>query len=510
MKEASGSERPKLVVLGNGMAAGRVLDDLFARAPDRYDVTIFGAEPRVNYDRIMLSPVLAGEKRFDDIIVHSDDWYARHHVDLRKGETVVAIDPAAQTVRTQSGVVERYDALVIAVGSRPILIPVPGVELPGVVTFRDLDDVNAMLAAAQRGGRAVVIGGGLLGLEAAAGLAAKGMKTTVVHLMPTLMERQLDPNAAYLLQKAIEKRGIEIHTGANTNAILGDDRATAVRLEDGRSLPADLVVMAVGIRPHTALARDAGLKVNRGIVVDDFLRTSDKNIFAIGECVEHRGQCYGLVAPLYEMAKTLAAILAGEIVTGYAGSVLSTKLKVTGIDVFSAGDFSEGDEKDEIVLRDPARGVYKRVVLRENRIIGAVLYGDTADGSWYFDLLKKGADVTSMRDTLIFGQAYQGGGAPMDPAAAVAALSDDAEICGCNGVCKGAITKAITAKGLTTLEDVRAQTKASSSCGQCTSKVEALLAVTLGDAYSVAARKPMCKCTDLTHDEVRGFILSKT
>jgi nitrite reductase (NADH) large subunit len=507
-KAAKQPKRPKLVVLGNGMAAGRVLDELFDRAPDRYDVTMFGAEPRVNYDRIMLSPVLAGEKRFDDIIVHSDDWYARHKVNLRKGETVVAIDPAARTVRTQSGVTERYDTLIVAVGSRPILIPVPGVELPGVVTFRDLDDVNAMLAAAQKGGNAVVIGGGLLGLEAAAGLAVKGMKTTVVHLMPTLMERQLDPNAAYLLQKAIEKRGIEILTSANTNAILGDEKVTGVRLEDGRTLPADLVVMAVGIRPHTALAKEAGLKVNRGIVVDDCLRTSDKNIFAIGECVEHRGQCYGLVAPLYEMAKTLAAVLAGEIVTGYAGSVLSTKLKVTGIDVFSAGDFSEGDEKDEIVLRDPSRGVYKRVVLRENRIIGAVLYGDTADGSWYFDLLKKGADIKSMRDMLIFGQAHQGGGA-LDPKAAVAALSDEAEICGCNGVCKGAIAKAITTRKLTTLEDVRAQTKASASCGQCTSKVEALLAATLGDAYAAAGRKAMCKCIDLTHDEVRAFILSK-
>jgi nitrite reductase (NADH) large subunit len=517
MKQASGSKRPKLprqpkrpklVILGNGMAAGRVLDELFERAPDRYDVTMFGAEPRVNYDRIMLSPVLAGEKRFDDIIVHSDDWYAQHKVNLRKGETVVAIDPGARTVRAQSGVIERYDTLIVAIGSRPILIPVPGVELPGVVTFRDLDDVNAMLAAAQKGGNAVVIGGGLLGLEAAAGLAAKGMKTTVVHLMPTLMERQLDPNAAYLLQKAIEKRGIEILTSANTNAILGDDKVTGVRLEGGRTLPADLVVMAVGIRPHIALAKEAGLKVNRGIVVDDCLRTSDKNIFAIGECVEHRGQCYGLVAPLYEMAKTLAAVLAGEIVTGYAGSVLSTKLKVTGIDVFSAGDFSEGDEKDEIVLRDPSRGVYKRVVLRENRIIGAVLYGDTADGSWYFDLLKKAADIKSMRDMLIFGQAHQGGGV-LDPKAAVAALSDDAEICGCNGVCKGAIAKAITTKKLTTLEDVRAQTKASASCGQCTSKVEALLAATLGDAYAAAGRKAMCKCIDLTHDEVRAFILSK-
>jgi nitrite reductase (NADH) large subunit len=509
MTQVSDTRRQKLVVLGNGMAAGRVLEELFARAPERYDVTVFGAEPRVNYDRIMLSPVLAGEKDFDDIIVHDDAWYARHNVDLRKGETVVAIDRAAQNVRTQSGAVEPYDHLLIATGSRPILLPIPGAELPGVVTFRDLDDVNAMLAAAKQGGNAVVIGGGLLGLEAAAGLALNGMKTTVIHLMPTLMERQLDPNAAYLLQKAIEKRGIDILTGANTNAILGDSKVAAVRLEDGRTLPADLVVMAVGIRPNTALAKEAGLEVKRGLVVDDLLRTSDKKISAVGECVEHRGQCYGLVAPLYDMAKTLGAALAGDDVGGYTGSATSTKLKVTGVDLFSAGDFSEGDEKDEIVLRDPSRGVYKRVVLRDNRIVGAVLYGDTGDGSWYFDLLKKSADVTSMRDMLIFGQAYQGGGAPLDPVAAVAALSDDAEICGCNGVCKGAITQAITVKGLTTLEDVRVQTKASSSCGQCTSKVEALLRATLGESYSASGRKPMCKCIDLTHEEVRGFIVAK-
>src|SRR5262245_39431195 len=438
MTHTAGSTRQKLIVIGNGMAAGRVLEELFARVPDRYDVTIFGAEPRVNYDRIMLSPVLSGEKRFDDIIVHNDGWYARHGVDLRKGEAVLAIDRTAQTVRMQSGAVERYDKLVIATGSKPILIPIPGAELPGVVTFRDLDDVNAMLAAAAKGGRAVVIGGGLLGLEAAAGLAAKGMKTTVVHLMPVLMERQLDPNAAYLLRRAIEKRGIEVITEANTNAILGDAWVEAVRLEDGRSLPADLGVMAVGIRPNIALAKDAGLEVKRGVLVDDLLRTSDDNIFAIGECVEHRGQCYGLVAPLYEMARTLAATLAGDEVQGYAGSVLSTKLKVTGVDVFSAGDFSEGDEKDEVVLRDPSRGVYKRIVLRENRVVGAVLYGDTADGSWYFDLLKKSADVSSMRDMLIFGQAYQGG-APLDPVASVAALSDDGQVCGFNGVCTGGV-----------------------------------------------------------------------
>jgi nitrite reductase (NADH) large subunit len=501
--------RKKLVVLGNGMAAGRVLEELFARAPDRYDVTIFGAEPRVNYDRIMLSPVLAGEKAFDDIVVHDDAWYAQHKIDLRKGEPIVAIDRAHRTVRTEAGKVESYDTLIIATGSKPILIPVPGAELPGVVTFRDLDDVDAMLTAAARGGNAVVIGGGLLGLEAAAGLATKGMKTTVVHLMPTLMERQLDPNAAYLLQRAIEKRGIEILTGANTQAIIGDEAVRAVRLDDGRTLPADLVVMAVGIRPNVQLAKDAGLEVKRGLVVDDHLQTNDRNIFAIGECVEHRGQCYGLVAPLYDMAKVLAAKLAGDDAPGYAGSATCTKLKVTGVDLFSAGDFSEGDEKDEIVLRDPSRGVYKRVVLRDNRVVGAVLYGDTADGAWYFDLLKKSADVTKMHDTLIFGQAYQGGGAPLDPVGLVANLSDDAEICGCNGVCKGTITQAITARGLTTIDDVRSGTKASASCGQCTSKVEALLVATLGGEYSAAARKPMCKCVDLTHAEVRNFIVAK-
>jgi nitrite reductase (NADH) large subunit len=491
------------------MAAGRVLEELFARAPDRYDVTIFSAEPRVNYDRIMLSPVLAGEKAFDDIIVHDDGWYAQHKVTLRKGEPVIGVDRAKRMVRTEAGAIHPYDTLIVATGSKPILIPVPGAELPGVVTFRDLDDVDAMLAAAAKGGNAVVIGGGLLGLEAAAGLATKGMKTTVVHLMPTLMERQLDPSAAYLLQRAIEKRGIEILTSANTQAIIGNDKVEAVRLDDGRTLPADLVVMAVGIRPNVALAKDAGLEVRRGVVVDDLMRTSDDHIHAVGECVEHRGQCYGLVAPLYDMAKTLAAKLAGEDVAPYTGSVTSTKLKVTGVDLFSAGDFSEGDETDEIVLRDPSRGVYKRVVLRDNRVVGAVLYGDTADGAWYFDLLKKGADIGKMHDTLIFGQAYQGGGAPLDPVALVSALSDDAEICGCNGVCKGVITQAISARGLTSLDDVRAGTKASASCGQCTSKVEALLVSTLGAAYAAAARKPMCKCTDLTHEEVRGRILSK-
>ncbi|MDJ1156993.1 nitrite reductase large subunit NirB [Chelatococcus sp. SYSU_G07232] len=499
----------RLVVVGNGMAAGRALEELFAKAPGRYAVTVFGAEPRVNYNRIMLSPVLSGEKAFEDIVIHDDDWYARHAVTLHKGKTVTAIDRDAKTVTTACGHMEPYDKLLIATGSQPIVIPIPGAALPGVVTFRDLDDVAAMQAAAGKGGRAVVIGGGLLGLEAAAGLKAKGMEVTVLHLMPTLMERQLDPSAGYLLQRAIEARGIEVLTRANTHAVLGEDKVEGVRLDDGRVIPADIVVMAVGIRPNAALAKASGLEVNRGLLVDDAMRTSDADIFSVGECVEHRGQCYGLVAPLYEMAKVAAAQLAGETEAAYTGSVTSTKLKVTGIDLFSAGDFSEGDGKEDIVLRDPSRGIYKRIVLADNRIVGAVLYGETGDGGWFFDLLKKSSDVATMRDTLIFGQAYQGG-SPLDPTAAVAALPDDAEICGCNGVCKGAIVTAINAKALTTLDEVRAHTKASASCGQCTGKVEQLLAATLGDGYRAAARKPMCKCTDLTHEEVRGFILAKS
>ena len=502
------TQKPKLVVIGNGMAAGRAMEELFGKSHPPMTVTVFGAEPRVNYNRIMLSPVLSGEKAFEDIIIHDESWYAKHDVELRRGEAIVAIDREAKTIETAAGEKLAYDRLVIATGSQPFVIPVPGANLKGVVTFRDLDDVEAMHVAAEKGGHAVVIGGGLLGLEAAAGLALKGMKVSVVHLMPTLMERQLDPNAGYLLQKAIAERGIDVLVGANTDAILGDDSVTGVKLKDGRILPADLVVMAVGIRPNAALAKAAGLACNRDVLVDDFLRTSDENIFALGECVEHRGQCYGLVAPLYDMAKILASELAGETTAGFVPAVTSTKLKVTGIDLFSAGDFSDDDENNEVVLRDPSRGIYKRVILRDNKIVGAVLYGDTEDGAWYFDLLKKGEDVGAFRDTLIFGQAYQGG-TPLDPTAAVAALPDDAEICGCNGVCKGAIVTAIQKDGLATLEDVRAKTKASASCGQCAGKVELLLAATLGDSYESSGRRPMCKCTDLTHEEVRGFIKAK-
>lgn len=498
----------KLVIIGNGMAPGRMLEHLFETAPDAYDVTIFNAEPRVNYDRIMLSPVLSGEKKFEEIIIHGDGWYIEHGIMLYKGHKIIEIDRDAKTVTSNHDETVAYDKLVIATGSVPFIIPVPGNDLPGVLTYRDLDDVDAMLLAAQAREKVVVIGGGLLGLEAAAGLEMRGMDVTVLHLMPTLMERQLDATAGYLLQRELESRGIKVMTGANTKRIVGNGKIEGVELEDGTVIPASLVIMAVGIKPNAKIAVDAGLTVERGIVVDNVMRTSDPDIYALGECAEVQGQVYGLVAPLYEMARVAAASLAGVEGATFTHVDTPTKLKVTGIDLYSLGDFAEGDDREEIVLRDATAGIYKRVILKDDRIVGTVLYGETGDGAWFNDLKKKETNISEMRDTLIFGSAYQGGGAG-DPSAAVAALPDDAEICGCNGVCKGAIVSAITAKGLTTLDDVRSHTKASSSCGTCTGLVEQLMSLTLGDSYNPAAVSPMCPCTELGHDEVRRLIKTK-
>ncbi len=499
--------RDHLVVIGNGMAGCRAVEELLARDPARYRVTIFGAEPRVNYNRIMLSPVLAGEKSFDDIVINDADWYAANGIALVAGDPVVRVDRAARTVTTRGGLIESYDRLLIATGSDPFIIPVPGKDLPGVIAFRDMDDVDTMLAAADAGGDAVVIGGGLLGLEAAHGLSLRGMKVTVIHLMPTLMERQLDEAAGWLLKQALEGRGQTILTGADTAEIVGDSKVEGVKLKDGTLIPASLVVMAVGIRPSVALARDAGLAVGRGIQVDDHMVTSDPHVLAVGECVEHDGQVYGLVAPLWDMCRSLADGLV-EQPTGYRGSVTSTKLTVSGIDVFSAGDFSGGDGCEDIVLRDASRGVYKRVIVKDDRIVGAVLYGDTADGSWYFDLLKKQEDVSDLRDLLIFGQSFASGGGAADPKAAVAALSDDAEICGCNGVTKGQVVSCI-AKGAHSLDAVRGTCKASASCGSCTGLVENLLALTLGDDVQ-SGPKTMCKCTSFGHDDVRREIVAQS
>ena len=497
----------KLVIIGAGMASGRMLEELFERNPDAYDVTLFGAEPRGNYNRIMLSPVLAGSKRFDEIITHDAAWYRAHGVHCRFGEAVVRIDRRNKRVISQSGATD-YDKLVIATGSAPFFIPVAGNDLPGVIGFRDLDDVEKMQqAAAKPQGKAVIIGGGLLGLEAAAALKERGMDVTVLHLMGHLMERQLDPAAGYLLQKELEHRGIKVVCKAFTKAILGHDHVDAVLMEDGTVHAADLVVMAAGIRPEVRLATDAGLHVERGIVVNDAMLTSDPDIFAVGECVEHDSTVYGLVAPLYDMAKVLARSLTGEVVA-FVPPAVSTKLKVTGVDLFSVGDFAEGSDREEIVFRDPGRGIYKRIVLKDDRIIGTVMYGDTADSSWIFAKLKSGEDISEIRDTLIFGPAFQQG-VPTDPLATVASLPYEAEICGCNGVCKGTIVTAIQ-DGAGDLAAVKAVTKASASCGNCTGLVEQVLASTLGDDFALPTVQPICGCTEMTHEDVRRIIKSQS
>jgi nitrite reductase (NADH) large subunit len=505
------SEKKRLVVVGNGMAGMRTVEEVLARAPDRFGITVFGAEPHPNYNRIMLSPLLAGEKRFEDIVINSPDWYAANSIELVAGERVTQVDRAARLVVGEHGTTRPYDMLLLATGSDPFVIPVPGANLPGVVTFRDVADVETMLAAARRGGRAVVIGGGLLGLEAANGLARNGMDVTVVHLMPTLMERQLDPVAGAMLAADLERRGLRVLTSADTEALVGEDRVQAVRLKDGRELPADLVVMAVGIRPNATLARAIGLACGRGVIVDDGMRTSDPRIFAVGECVEHRGATYGLVAPIWDMTKVCADRLTSGPESAFAAAASGTRLKVTGVDMYSAGDFADGEGTEEVVFRDPARSTYKRLVLKDERLHGVVLYGDARDGGWYLDLLRRGAPLGELRELAIFGEAVAtaalGGGAAEGPAQALAALPAEAEICGCNGVCKGKILGAIEAQGLKTLDTVRAHTKASASCGSCTPQVEALLKLALGAGYAAQeGEKPMCRCTSLGHDRVRQEI----
>ncbi len=494
-----------LVLIGNGMAGIRTLEELLKLDADKYEITVFGAEPHPNYNRILLSPVLAGEKRFDEIVLNSREWYQENGITLHAGSPVVSIDRVKQKVHTADGMETGYDRLLIATGSDPFIIPVPGADLEGVVGFRDIHDVESMLDAASRYRRAVVVGGGLLGLEAANGLMKQGMEVTVVHLMDRLMERQLDQPAAKMLKASLEADGMRFLMQAETAAITGEERVQGIRFSDGSELETDLVVMAVGIRPNIRLAREAGIYCERGILVNDTMQTYDPKIYAVGECVQHRGNCYGLVAPLFEQAKVCANHLAELGYGRYEGSVTSTKLKVTGIDLFSAGNFMGDDTTEEILFQDPAGGVYKKLVLKDNRIEGAVLYGDTIDGAWYFQLMRAGTDVSDLRGKLLFGQHHLGDSGHGGQSQA-SAMSDDAQVCDCNGVCKGDIVKAITDKGLFTVDDVKAHTKAGASCGSCIGLVEQILESTLGSDYSAPEAKPLCKCTDFTHDQVKETI----
>ena len=509
-------KKSKLVMVGNGMAGVRALEELLKIAPDLYDITVFGAEPHPNYNRILLSPVLAGEQTLGEIVLNDWAWYLDNHITLHAGFTVNEVDRVRRVVHATDGkgqcVSTEYDRLIMATGSNPFILPIPGKDLQGVLAYRDIADTQAMIDAALVYTHAVVIGGGLLGLEAANGLMKRGMQVTVVHVMPTLMERQLDKVAGELLQKSLVERGMRFLMGAQTQELVGGggedgQRVTAIRFKDGLEIPADLVCMAVGIRPNTALAEKMRLHVNRGIVVSDTLQTTtDARIYAVGECAAHRGIAYGLVAPLFEQGKVLANHLAQFGISRYLGSLTSTKLKVTGIDLFSAGDFSGGEGTEEIVMSDPFGGVYKKLVIKDDKLIGACLYGDTVDGSYYFKLLRDGRSIESIRDRLMFGESNIGDTGHEGHSKA-AAVADTDEVCGCNGVNKGAICKAIKEKGLFTLDEVRKHTKASASCGSCTGLVEQILMFTAGGDYSSEPKlKAMCGCTDHGHQAVRYAI----
>ncbi len=403
----------RLVLVGNGMAGMRALEELLALAPNRYEITVFGAEPRGGYNRVLLSSVLGGDKTFDDIAGHDRAWYESRGITLHAGDPVARIDRVRRVVESAGGVRCEYDRLVLATGSVPVELDVPGSDLPGVVRFRTVDDVEEMLRVAGGGGHAVVIGGGMLGVEAASGLLQRGMTVTIVHRSDSLMNRQLDPEAGRLLRESLEQRGIACRTGTRalgfgTN---GEGRVASVMLDDGSELRADLIVTALGIRPNIALAAAAELQCGRGILVDDTMQTFDPRVYAIGECVQHRRVTFGLVAPLWEQARVCATHLAELGVSRYRSPLAPAQLKVTGVNVFSAGDVRGGSGAESIVLKDPARGIYKRLVLRDNRMQGALLYGDVSDGAWYCEMMRDGRDVGSIREALLFGQAQASAGA---------------------------------------------------------------------------------------------------
>jgi NAD(P)H-dependent nitrite reductase small subunit len=399
-------KKRRLVIVGNGMAGMRTVEELLQIAPDLYEIEIFGAEPHGNYNRILLSPVLSGEKQIEEIMLHPPGWYAEQGVKLHAGDPVIEIDRIRRRVKSKEGAEVPYDRLLIATGSNPVVLPIPGNTLAGVVTFRDLHDLNTLLQAAREHTRAVVIGGGLLGLEAANGLGLRGMDVTVVHLCANLMERQLDVAAAQMLQRSLEKRGIEFKLSATTTEILGESHVTGVRFDDGTVLPTELIVIAVGIRPNIGLAKSAGVLCERGVLVDDTLLTFDPSIYAVGECVQHRKTTYGLVAPLWEQARVCAAHLAELGVAHYRGSLAATNLKVTGINVFSAGNLQHSAGSESLVFNDSKRGVYKHLILQNDQMRGAVLYGDTTDGPWYAELMREGRSIGPLRDHLLFGEHF--------------------------------------------------------------------------------------------------------
>ncbi|QFY80722.1 nitrite reductase large subunit [Bacillus subtilis] len=497
--------KKQLVLVGNGMAGVRAIEEILSVAKDEFQITIFGAEPHPNYNRILLSKVLQGDTDIKDITLNDWDWYEENNIQLYTNETVIKVDTENKTVITDADRIQPYDELILATGSVPFILPIPGADKKGVTAFRDIKDTDTMLAASKQYKKAAVIGGGLLGLEAARGLLNLGMDVSVIHLAPFLMERQLDATAGRLLQNELEKQGMTFLLEKQTEEIVGDDRVEGLRFKDGTSIEADLVVMAVGIRPNTTLGAESGIPVNRGIIVNDYMQTKIPHIYAVGECAEHRGIAYGLVAPLYEQAKVLAKHICGIETKPYEGSVLSTQLKVSGVEVFSAGDFNESEEKKAIKVFDEQDGIYKKIVLRGNQIVGAVLFGDSSEGNRLFSMIQKEADISETSKISILQPLNQEAGTSI-----TAAMSDDEIICGCNGVSKGAIIQAIQEKGCSSTDEIKACTGASRSCGGCKPLVEEILQHTLGSDFDASAQKEaICGCTTLSRDEVVEEIKAK-
>ena len=491
----------RLVVVGNGMAGMACLEQILTHAP-RFQVTVFGDETHPNYNRVLLSSVLAGEKKADDIVINGPDWYRRHQIDLRVGVRIVDVDSQARTVTGNDGGVTPYDVLLLATGSSPWFPPISGLDKDGVFAFRTLDDTRALLERAGKETRAVVIGGGLLGLEAARGLQVRGCDVTVVHLLDTLMERQLDPCGGGYLRTRMENLGVRVLLGRSTSAILGDTRVTGVAFADGSTIEADLVVVAAGIRPNIDLGRKAGLTVNRGIVVNDFMETSDPDIFAVGECTEHHGICYGLVAPLFDQGKVLAATITGNRGPTYSGTVQAARLKIMGVDVFSAGEWSDGPGVDTVKYEDAGLGVYKKLTLRDGRLGGVILVGDAADSHRYMEWLRTRADVTAQRRHLLFPPPSADSGGD------VAQMADSATVCGCVGVAKGAIIHAIHERGVNTLSQLKEITRASTGCGSCTRLCQDLLRA-VAPAFEDEVKRVICGCLPFAEDRLREILRSQ-
>jgi len=491
--------KEQLVVVGNGMAGVSCVEQIL-KQPHNFDITIFGDETHVNYNRILLSLVLAGEKSAEDIIINDIDWYQTNDIRARLGVKIASIDRDKKVVIDENGGVTEYDKLILATGSSAFIPPIPGVDKKNVHVFRTLDDTRALLEKAQPGLKVAVIGGGLLGLEAARGLQVRGCEVTVVHLMETLMERQLDATGGDYLKRKIESLGIRVLLPQQTAALFGNGRVDGLRFASGEELEADLVVIAAGIRPNAELGRKAGLDVRRGIVVNDYMETSDPHIYSVGECTEHRGQTFGLVAPLFEQGRVLASTITGKREAVFTGASPAAKLKIMGVDIFSAGSIDESAPGVETVrYEDPSLGVYKKLLLKDNQLLGVILVGDIEDEHTYMDWMRSGTDLTPHRRQILFPPREA------DPGLEVAAMPDSDIICGCNGVSKGDIVQAIHAHDITTLAGLKERTRASTSCGTCTGLCEKLLRAVTPD-FQEETRTTLCSCVPFSYEQLRDMI----